>query len=263
MDLQIFKNEMFKVSIQLEDGEILFDAENVARCLGFTQIKNNKEYIRWATVNRYIGKYVSQEVGKGDFVPEPLVYKLAFKANNEVAEKFQDWLAMEVIPQIRKHGMYAKDELLDNPDLLLDVVKKYKEEREQKLLLENKIALDKLKVLFAEAVENSEDVILVKEMALILTQHGFKVGQNQLFEYLRKYEYLCKKLGDMYNLPTKKYEHLFKVTKRVMQGTKGAFTTNTPKITDRGQMYFVKKFAEYKLSGLTIKDLLVDKSIAL
>lgn len=109
MDLQIFKNEMFKVSIQLEDGEILFDAENVARCLGFTQIKNNKEYIRWATVNRYIGKYVSQEVGKGDFVPEPLVYKLAFKANNEVAEKFQDWLAMEVIPQIRKHGMYAKE----------------------------------------------------------------------------------------------------------------------------------------------------------
>lgn len=121
---------------------------------------------------------------------------------------------------------------------------------------ERQIALDRPKVLFAEAVENSDDVILVKEMALILTQQGFNIGQNQLFQFLRDNEYLCKKLGDMYNLPTKKYEHLFKVTKRTIQNTDKTIIRNTPKITGRGQMYFVKKFTEFKELGLTIRDLL-------
>ena len=130
------------------------------------------------------------------------------------------------------------------------------------LKLETKIELDKPKVLFAEAVENSDDVILVKEMALILTQRGFKVGQNQLFEYLRNYGYLCKKKGDMYNLPTKRYEHLFKVIKRTIQHTESTQVRNTPKINGKGQLYFIKKFAEYEAQGLTIKDLLSKKALA-
>lgn len=147
-NLQVFKNEIFEVSIQLENGEVLFDAENVARCLGFTTVaKSGNETIRWSRVNSYLGKMISQDVAKGDFIPESAVYKLAFKANNEVAEKFQDWLAMEVLPQIRKHGMYAKDELLDNPDLLLDVIQKYKAEREEKLLLQKQVEINKPKVL--------------------------------------------------------------------------------------------------------------------
>ncbi len=104
--LKIFENELFKVSAKTEDEQILFDVEQVAKSLGFTQIKNNKEYIRWETVNRYLEKYVSHQVGKGDLIPEPLVYKLAFKASNDLAEKFQDWLAIEVIPSIRKTGSY-------------------------------------------------------------------------------------------------------------------------------------------------------------
>ncbi|MEA1855622.1 ORF6C domain-containing protein [Cytobacillus sp. OWB-43] len=104
--LQIFKNNLFEVAAKIENDQILFDVEQVAKSLGFTQRKGQKEYIRWETVNRYLEKYVSQQVGKGDLIPEPLVYKLAFKASNELAEKFQDWLAIEVIPQIRKTGKY-------------------------------------------------------------------------------------------------------------------------------------------------------------
>lgn len=104
--MQIFENNLFKVSAKTEGEQILFDVEQVAKSLGFTQTKNKKEYIRWETVNRYLEKYVSQQVGKGDLIPEPLVYKLAFKAQNELAEKFQDWLAIEVIPAIRKTGSY-------------------------------------------------------------------------------------------------------------------------------------------------------------
>ncbi|KHO39183.1 hypothetical protein OR62_06750, partial [Clostridium tetani] len=94
------KDGLFSLTVTLENGEILFDAETVAKSLGFTEIKNGKEYVRWRTVNGYL-KF-SQDVAKGDFIPEPAVYKLAFKASNEVAEKFQDWLAIDVIPNIRK-----------------------------------------------------------------------------------------------------------------------------------------------------------------
>ncbi|WP_410746604.1 phage antirepressor KilAC domain-containing protein, partial [Clostridium neonatale] len=108
-----------------------------------------------------------------------------------------------------------------------------------------------------------DDVILVKEMATIITQNGFKIGQNQLFDYLRDYKYLCSKKGGMYNLPTKKHEDLFKVTKRTIQHTQGTEVKNTPKITGKGQLYFIKKFAEYKLQGLTIQDLLSKKKEAM
>src|SRR5699024_2158132 len=107
--LQTFENELFKVSAKTEGEQILFDVEQVSKSLGFTQTKGNKEYIRWETVNRYLEKFVSQQVGKGDLIPEPLVYKLAFKAQNDVAEKFQDWLAVEVIPSIRKTGSYKQE----------------------------------------------------------------------------------------------------------------------------------------------------------
>src|SRR5699024_2949368 len=121
--LQVFENELFKVSAKQEGEQVLFDVEQVAKSLGFTQFKNKKEYIRWETVNRHLDKYVSQQVGKGDLIPETLVYKLAFKAQNDVAEQFQDWLAIEVIPSIRKHGAYMTPEtieqVLTDPDTII------------------------------------------------------------------------------------------------------------------------------------------------
>lgn len=121
--LQTFKNELFEVAAKIENDQILFDAEHVAKSLGFKQIKNNKEYIRWETVNRYLNKYLSQDVGKGDFLPEPLVYKLAFKASNEVAEQFQDWLAIEVIPTIRKTGQYGGPKVLSEREQRIESLK--------------------------------------------------------------------------------------------------------------------------------------------
>ncbi|MEG0259637.1 MAG: ORF6C domain-containing protein [Lysinibacillus sp.] len=103
--LKIFKNDLFEVGAKVESDTVLFDVEQVAKCLGVSRDMNGKEYVRWERVNSYLPKSCP-EVGKGDFIPEPLVYKLAFKANNEVAEQFQDWLAIEVIPSIRKNGIY-------------------------------------------------------------------------------------------------------------------------------------------------------------
>lgn len=109
-DLKVFKNELFEVGAIVEGEDVLFDAETIARSLGFTQTqnKNGRVYmsIRWETINKHLEKYFPNKLGKGDLIPEAMVYKLAFKASNDTAEKFQDWLAIEVIPSIRKTGQY-------------------------------------------------------------------------------------------------------------------------------------------------------------
>lgn len=105
--LQIFRNEIFEVGAKVEGETVLFDVEHVAKCLGLTTVaKSGNVVVRWSRVNSYLPEN-SPQVAKGSLIPEPLVYKLAFKASNEVAEKFQDWLAIEVLPQIRKTGSYT------------------------------------------------------------------------------------------------------------------------------------------------------------
>lgn len=118
-----------------ETGTAYLNAEDVARGFGFTQEKNGVEYVRWETVNGYLhGFGFSQHVGKTDFLPENMVYRLGFKASNEVAQKFQAVLADEVLPAIRKHGAYMTpekiEEVLLNPDTLIKLATELKAERE-------------------------------------------------------------------------------------------------------------------------------------
>ena len=104
-----------------------------------TETKNGKEYVIWKRVN----KYLSTQLSKNDFISEPMVYKLAFKANNALAEKFQDWLATEVLPAIRKHGGYLTaekvEEALLNPDVLINLATQLKEERTGRLIAEQRV----------------------------------------------------------------------------------------------------------------------------
>lgn len=173
MNTQKFENNLFQLEVKTENGESLFDVETVAKSLGIVDVKNDVEYVRWQRVNNYLGKN-SPLVAKGDYINEPMVYKLAFKANNALAEKFQDWLATEVLPQIRKHGMYATDDLLNNPDLLIEVATKLKEERTLRLVAEQKIAEMQPKV-------NYHDIILanksVTPISFIAKNYGMSARQ--------------------------------------------------------------------------------------
>lgn len=143
MNTQKFESNLFELEVKTENGESLFNAETVARSLGFVETKNGKEYVRWRTVNGYLKKYLSQEVAKNDFISESMVYKLAFKANNSLAEQFQDWLATEVLPAIRKHGGYLTaekvEEALLNPDTLIQLATQLKEERTGRLIAEQRV----------------------------------------------------------------------------------------------------------------------------
>ena len=129
-----------------ESGTAFLNAEDVARGLGFTQTKKSIEYIRWETVNSYLSEFgFSQQVGKDDYLPENLVYRLIFKAKNEVAIAFQSLLADEILPSLRKNGMYLvgqsemnDEEFLANAVLRASAVIEKKNERIKQL--ENSVA---------------------------------------------------------------------------------------------------------------------------
>ena len=95
-DLQVFKNEKLNLqmrAIQNEDGSISVSAEDTAIGFGWVQKKNNKIYPRWETINGYINELgFSQQVGKDDYIPESLFYRLGMKASNKTAQDFQNWL---------------------------------------------------------------------------------------------------------------------------------------------------------------------------
>lgn len=257
-NLQKFNNELFQLEVKAENGESLFNVESVARSLGITQIaKSGNEVVRWERVNKYlnlsspqVGTAISQEVGKNDFISEPMVYKLAFKANNEVAEKFQDWLAMEVLPSLRKNGMYATDELLDNPDLLIAAATKLKEERALRLVAEQQVTELKPKALFADAVATSHTSILVGELAKIIKQNGVDIGANRLFHWLRANGFLIKRKGTDWNMPTQKSMELglFEVKETAINRSDGSVSVSkTAKVTGKGQQYFINKFLNHEL----------------
>ncbi|EGT4140487.1 MAG: ORF6C domain-containing protein [Clostridium perfringens] len=130
-NLMIFENKELGIDVRTiknDDGSICINAEDSARGFGFTQIKNKKEYVRWETLNAYCKESgFSQLVGKDDYIPESLFYLLGMKANNEVARKFQTWLAVEVIPTIRKSGQYQLKSKNSNLDLLELQVKALRE----------------------------------------------------------------------------------------------------------------------------------------
>lgn len=164
MNTQKFENNLFQLEVKTENGESLFDVETVAKSLGIVDVKNDVEYVRWQRVNNYLGKN-SPLVAKGDYINEPMVYKLAFKANNALAEKFQDWLATEVLPQIRKHGMYATDDLLNNPDLLIEVATKLKEERTLRLIAEQRVNELLPKADYYDRILNNKGLVTVSTIA--------------------------------------------------------------------------------------------------
>lgn len=135
--VQLFINEELELEVRAiknEDRSISLNAEDTAIGFGWYQIKNNKKYPKWERINGFISEFGNSPlVGKDDYIPESLFYLLGMKANNDVAKKFQMWLATEVLPSMRKYGMYATDELLDNPDLLIAAATKLKEERAARL----------------------------------------------------------------------------------------------------------------------------------
>lgn len=233
-----------------QTGTAYLNAEDVARGFGFTREKNGAEYVMWDRVNRYLSNFgFSAQVRKDDFLPENMVYRLGFKASNEVAQKFQALLADEVLPAIRRHGAYMTDQALERaitePDFLIRLATQLKEEKAKRLAAEKQIEMDRPKTIFADAVSASHTSILVGEMAKILRGNGVEIGQKRFFDWLRENGYLIRRKGTDYNMPTQRAMELglFEIKEgSYVNGSGVNIITKTPKITGKGQQYFVNKF---------------------
>lgn len=135
-----------------KDGVAYLKLETVARGLGLTDNSKGVEYVRWNTVKQYLADIgFSQEVAKTDFIPENIFYRLAMKAKNEAAEKFQALVADEIIPTIRKHGAYLTPEALEramnDPDFTIGLLTALKDEREGRKIAETKVSMLSAEVL--------------------------------------------------------------------------------------------------------------------
>lgn len=175
-----------------KDGVAYLKLETVARGLGFTDNSKGVEYVRWNTVKQYLADIgFSQEVAKTDFIPENIFYRLAMKAKNEAAEKFQALVADEIIPTIRKHGAYLTPEALEramnDPDFTIGLLTALKDEREGRKIAETKVSMLSAEVL-TWADRKVLNVIMRKYSSQVYNA-DFAKGWNAFYkELLYKHE---------------------------------------------------------------------------
>lgn len=236
-----------------KDGVAYLMLETVARGLGFTEIAGSgNECVRWRTVKKYLselGIATSCDGNLPEYIPENIFYRLAMKAKNEVAERFQAKIADEVIPAIRKHGAYMTpekiDEILLNPDTIIKLATSLKEEKQKRKLLEQKVIDDAPKVLFADAVAGSDTSIHVGDLAKFICQNGVKIGRGRLFAWMRENGYLVK---DGSNIPTQRSieNGWMEIKESVVETKNGTLVTRTPLVTGKGQRFFVNRILRHK-----------------
>lgn len=250
-ELMVFEGQ--NVEVFEFEGSVLFNPKDVGVCLGMT----------YATVRDHLSQMDCDEVVKlknsdvgltnfrklnnagENFLTEEGVYALILKSRKPEAVKFQKWITKEVLPSIRRYGMYAKEELLNDPDMLFEVVSRYREERNARVLAEKTIVEMTPKAVFADAVSSSQTSILVGELAKLLKQNGVDIGANRMFEWLRANGYLIKRKGSDWNMPTQRSMELelFEIKETTVQHNDGHISiSKTPKVTGKGQLYFVNQF---------------------
>lgn len=179
--------------------------------------------------------------------------------HEDVALEFARWLSPafaiwcnDRIKELLKYGMTATqptlDEMVNNPDLVIRMATQLKQEREEKARLEaeNKRIIEETApaVTFTQAVSGSASSCLIGELAKLIDQNGYPMGEKRLFKWLRENGYLGTK-GERYNIPNQRYieQGLFELKKGTRSGNNGVmYTTITPKVTGKGQIYFVNKF---------------------
>ena len=226
------------------NGEPYLVGKDVAEILGYSRPDN--------AIRNHVDdedKLVHQFSASGQnrnmtVINESGFYALVLSSKLPRAKEFKRWVTSEVLPTIRKHGMFATDELLDNPDFAIATLQKLKEEREAKKLLEATIEEQKPKVIFANAVSASHTSILVGDFAKLMRQNGLNFGQNRMFAWLRENGYLISRKGNSWNMPTQKAMDLglFEIKETTINHADGHISINkTPKITGKGQLYFADK----------------------
>lgn len=244
-ELQVFKNQEFgSVRTLTLNDEPWFVGKDVAEALGYSKARNaiathiDSEDKKDAPIQGTLGGVQEMTV-----INESGLYSLVLSSKLPSAKKFKRWVTSEVLPALRKTGQYQVKELSGQ-----ELMAKALIEAQSVLAAKDKVIEEmKPKALFADAVATSHTSILVGELAKILKQNGIDMGQKRLFAWLREKGYLIKRQGTDYNMPTQKAMELglFEIKEgSYVNGSGVNITTKTPKITGKGQQYFINKFLQ-------------------
>ena len=242
-EVQLFNFENHEVRSLLINSEPWFVGKDVAEVLGYERADN--------AIRNHIDKedkLMHQISASGQnrnmtIINESGLYSLVLSSKLPSAKKFKRWVTSEVLPALRKTGQYQVKELSGS-----ELMAKALIEAQNVLAAKDKqIEQMKPKVVFADAVATSHTSILVGELAKILKQNGIDMGQKRLFAWLREKGYLIKRQGTDYNMPTQKAMELglFEIKEgSYVNGSGVNITTKTPKVTGKGQQYFINKFLQ-------------------
>ena len=246
--IQIFNYNSIEVRTIQKDGEPWFVLRDVCNVLGLGTPARVAERLDPDEVSQ---THITDSMGRQQettIINESGLYNVILRSDKPEAKPFRKWVTSEVLPTIRRHGMYATpdtvEKMLADPDTTIKLLETIKQERAARLALEAQAEADKPKVLFADAVSASHSSILVGDLAKLLRQNGVEIGQNRLFSFLREKGYLCSQ-GERYNLPTQRSmdRGWFQVKETTINQPNGSVRiTRTVKVTGKGQQYFINLF---------------------
>ena len=249
MELQIFSNSEFgEIRTITKDNEPMFCLADVCKALEISNVGNVKQRLSEKGIHT-ADTPTKGGMQKMTFISEANLYKTIFQSRKESAERFTEWVTGEVLPSIRKNGGYiAGQETMSDDELMAKalLVANNKIAERDKIIEQKQARIEQMKpkAIFADAVSASHTSILVGDLAKLICQNGYKIGQNRLFDWLRDNGYLMK-YGTSRNMPQQKYveQGLFEVKESNLQNPDGSVRiTRTPKVTGKGQIYFVNKF---------------------
>lgn len=247
-NLELFKFEGNQVRTVNNNGEVWFVATDVAKTL---EIKNTTQAMNRLDEDERSMFNIGRQ-GEANIISEAGLYSFIGTSRKSEAKKFMRWVNHEVLPSIRKNGAYLTDQkaydITHDKDSLADLLLQAGEQLKQKDL---QIMEMKPKALFADSVATSHTTILVGDLAKILKQNGIEMGQKRLFNWLRDNKYLISRKGADYNSPTQKSMELglFEIKESTHINSDGVtVTTKTPKVTGKGQQYFINKFLQDEAS---------------
>ena len=245
--LEIFNYQANNVRVVHKDGQPWFVAKDVCEIL---ELGNTSQALARLDDDERNTIILNEGIGNPGkaIVSEPGLYSLILASRKPEAKQFKRWVTHEVLPSIRKHGIYATEKTLEamlaDPDTMIKTLQALQDERNKRKALEQQVESDKPRVLFSQAVEASQTSILVGELAKLIKQNGVDIGQNRLFDWLRDNGYLIKS-GTSRNMPTQYSmdRGWFEIKERTINNPDGSVRiTKTPKITGKGQTYFINQF---------------------
>lgn len=241
--IEVFNNAEFgSIRTAKINNDIYFVGKDVADALGYVDT-NKAVSMHVDDEDKKLNDKTSPSFGQrgATLINESGLYSLVLSSKLESAKRFKRWITADVLPALRRTGSYS----LNIPQTLPEALRAYADEVEQHNKTKALVEAQRPKVLFADAVSTSDTDILVGDLAKLLNQNGYAVGQNRLFEQLRNEGYLISRKGNSYNMPTQRAMEmgLFRIKETAITHSDGRVSLNkTPKVTGKGQQYFINRF---------------------